>query len=294
MSSGEAALLFDRLTKTAYKGRDDQWLRFIVEVLNLPACYLPAAQEILRRGAWRRHTGEGHNPIGYVKTATEREGLRMGLATHRHDRTEPRVPTKDQPQRRKRESRMEELRFDHTDKRRGHVPLAVPRGVTFTDHVDQLDFASLYGIPTKTRGGKWHQGSNERDDYDCDRERHIPEWLQRAGEPDVVDWNTVAKYAAVKASLAPSLAKTLRLRLVKRIGRPAAMRAASSPREAREIEAAWKWIDRNTETRIAPLFRLSDPPAPGGRAKVGDGFISPARALRSVLEADRQPGTKHF
>jgi hypothetical protein len=66
----------------------------------------------------------------------------MGLATHRHDRTEPRVPTKDQPQKRGPASLTEELRFDQVDKRRGHVLLAVPRGVTFSDHVDKIEFGN--------------------------------------------------------------------------------------------------------------------------------------------------------
>jgi hypothetical protein len=258
MSRDEAGLLFDQLAKTPLEGHDDEWLHLIGEVLKLPGCYLPAAQEILRQGAWRRHTGLGQNVIGYVKTATEREGQRIGLATHRHDRTEPRVPTKSQPPRRKHENRMEELRFDHADQRRGEVPLAVPRGVTSSDHVDRFEYGSLYGMPTKTRAGTWRQGGEL---YDEDRVREIPEWLQRDDESDAVDWKTVAKYAVLKARLAPALAKTLGLREMG-ISRPAAIRAASSPAEAREIEAAWKWIDRNKETRIAPLFRLSAPPVP--------------------------------
>src|SRR5450755_3646120 len=145
MGTDNASMLFAQLTKTARKRQDAEWLRLVVEVLNLPACYLPAAQKILLQGGWRQHTGPGQNPIGYVKTATEREGLRMGLATHRHDRTEPRVPTNDRPQKRELESRTEELRFDHVDKRRGHVSLVVPRGLTSSDHIDQLHFASLYG-----------------------------------------------------------------------------------------------------------------------------------------------------
>ena len=286
MSPEEAVILFDQLTKTTRQERDGEWLHLVVEVLSLPGCYVPAAQKILRQGAWRRHTGGSQNPIGYVKTATEREGLRMGLATHRHDRSEPRVPTKDRPEKREVENRTEALRFDHVDQRRGNVSLVVPRGVTLTDHIDRLEFAS-YGMPTKTRRGTWHQGSAEQGDYPG---RWIPDWLQRDGEPDDVDWETVAKYAALKARLVPSLAKVLRLRLDQRIGRPAAMRAASSPREAREIEAAWKWIDRYAATRIAPLFRLSGPPVLRGDAKVRDGtqkdgFIPAAQALRSVRDA---------
>jgi hypothetical protein len=285
--SPDPATTLDQLANTAREGSDEECLCFVVEVLHLPGCYLPAAQKILGLGGWRRHTGRGQNPIGYVKTATEREALRMGLATHRHNRTEPRVPTKDQPQRSQLESRTEELRFDHPDKRRGRVDLAFPKGVTFSEYADRLTGASSNGMLTKTRRGTWHQGS--ADNYP---DRWIPDWLQRDGEFDVVDWETVAKYAALKAHMAPSIAKVLRLRLEQRIGRPAAMRAASSRSEAREIEAAWKWIDRYTDTRIEPLFRLSAPPAPAGKAKVKGGFIPPGQALCSVLDAHLPPRSR--
>ena len=56
--------------------------------------------------------------------------------------------------------------------------------------------------------------------------------------------------------MVPVLAKTLRLRLNDRMGRPAAVAAAKNEKEAREIENIWKWIDRNWEGRIAPLFQL--------------------------------------
>ena len=291
MNPDRAAVLFDQLTKTPPEGHDAEWLRFVCEILNLPACYVPAAREILRQGAWRRHTGRGQNPIGYVKTATEREGLRTRLATHRHDRTEPMVPTKDQPQKRERESRTEELRFDRVDKRRGRVPLVVPDEVTYSEHIDQLLGAGSNGMPTKTGRGTWHQGSGElADDYDY---REIPGWLQRDGESDAVNWETVAQYAAGKARLVPSLAKTLRLRFEERLGRPGAMRVALSSEEAHEIEAAWKWIDRYWTTGIAPLFQLSAPPAPVGktvaRPKVRCEFIPAARTLRSVLGAHLPP-----
>jgi hypothetical protein len=290
MSPAEATILFDRLSKTARQGRDEEWVHVVVQVLHLPGCYVPAAQKVLRSAGWRRNTGIHKNPIGYVKTATEREGLRMGLGTHRHDPTEPRVPTTDKPRKREVENRTADLRFDHVDQRRGQVSLSVPRGVTVADHIDQLDYASLYA--TKNRRGTWHQGSGEQGGYEGRRE--APAWLQRDDDPYTVNWEIVAKYAALKAHLAPSLAKTLYLRLERRIGRPAAIRAATSPQEAREIGAAWKWIDRNINTRIASLFRLSAPPASPGPAMVRDGrqksgFIPAAEALRAVLDAHSHP-----
>jgi hypothetical protein len=76
-------------------GHDDAWLHFIDVILKLPRCYLPAAQHVLSQGRWRRLTRRGDNPVGYVKTATQREALKMGLALDRFNDNEPRVPTKD-------------------------------------------------------------------------------------------------------------------------------------------------------------------------------------------------------
>ena len=153
MGPDKAAILFERLSGNPREVDDNEWLHFISDVLKLPACYLPAAQEILRQGAWRRHTGRGQNPIGYVRTATQREGLRMGLATHRHDPAEPRVLTKDQPQKRAVKNQTENLRFDRWDHRRGVIPLAVPEGVAYGDHIDKLQGSRFYGTPTKTNHG---------------------------------------------------------------------------------------------------------------------------------------------
>ena len=96
---------------------------------------------------------------------------------------------------------------------------------------------------------------------DYEKPRTIPVWLRRVGESDAIDWQTVERYATQMKRRVPALAKTLSLRLDDRTGRPAAMAAARSEREAHEIENAWKWIDRNWRERIAPLFQLEKPPS---------------------------------
>jgi hypothetical protein len=100
----------------------------------------------------------------------------------------------------------------------------------------------------------------DSDDYDFDRE--IPGWLQRGEEHDAVDWETVAAYAVLKPRMACLLARVLIARLDRRLGRPEGMARAHSAKQANEIEAAWKWIDRNADERITPLFKMSAPPRP--------------------------------
>jgi hypothetical protein len=97
------------------------------------------------------------------------------------------------------------------------------------------------------------------DSYD-DYIREFPEWLRRGDENDCVDWETVAVYAAQKPRMAPALAEALILRFEDRIGRPAAIAAAHSAEKVHEIEAAWKWIDRNSESRLAPICRMAKAP----------------------------------
>jgi len=56
----------------------DQWEQFMVKVLKFPKSELwrtPAAQEAIRQDRWR----SAPNPIGYVKTVTIRESLKLGL-----------------------------------------------------------------------------------------------------------------------------------------------------------------------------------------------------------------------
>jgi hypothetical protein len=121
----------------------------------------------------------------------------------------------------------------------------------------------------------------------------IPEWLQLEGEPDGVDWEIIARYAAQKSRMVPALAKTLRLRFEDRTGRPAAVAAAKNTQAARDIENAWKWIDRNWRDRMAPLFQLQKPPSktpkPSARPNRGGGFIPPAEALSRAIRGPR-PG----
>ncbi|SRR5260370_41712699 len=115
----------NRAASMPLEGHDEEWLRFMAEVLKMPACYLPAAQKILHQGAWRRYTGTGQNPIGYVKTAAYREALKMGLAMDRYEVTEPRVLTKDQPRR-------------QSPTVGGCQPLPVPIGMTHDDYIESL------------------------------------------------------------------------------------------------------------------------------------------------------------
>jgi hypothetical protein len=286
MDKGIPETLLARIANTPYAD-STAWLDFVTEVLRLDGCYVPAAQRIVSQGDWRRHTGKGQNAIGYIKIATYREALKMGLALDRFDPTEPRVATKDQPLTPKDRvnGRADELRFDFVPRKKGHVPLNIPEGANFQDEIDRLHAVATYDFPTKAANGAWHQGGFSADD---DGEPNsIPMWLQCEDDPETVNWDIVARYAVQKRRMVPSLAKTLRLRFDDRMGRPAAMAAAKNAKAAREIENCWKWIDRNWRSRIAPLFQLQAPPVEAQkispRPHSAGRFIPPGEALTRAI-----------
>jgi hypothetical protein len=254
------------------EGHDAEWLEFIGDTLRLPPCYLPAAQQVLRQNRWRRLTGKGQNPIGYVKTATHQQALRMGLALDRYNQTEPRVVTKDAPADKPRDV-PDDLRFDAHDKRVGHVPLAASPDEHIEDCIDR-HFQAGDGMLVKTAAGTWHQGGTP-DDYEEPVE--IPEWLQSPEDPDAVNWHAVAQQVVRKPRMAAAVAKVLELR-ASGTSRPRAIAAASSEKEKSEIGAAWKWVDREWG-QIVRLFRSDSAPVSLDQSKRKDAFISAPEAL---------------
>jgi hypothetical protein len=340
------------------EGHDAEWLRFMDETLKMPGCYLPAAQEILRQNRWRRFIGNGNNPIGYVKTATYQEAMKMGLALDKYNVNEPRVITKDAPARKPRAgkdpscpagvrralraaglrsevgvwwrgSRLilmedgaenayayegkspmdavwalleaskkqgeasglfdvpDDLRFKRRDTRVGLVALPVSPNEEMEACIDRHCQADEGGL-TRTESGAWHSGGGgfDRDDEG----RSIPAWLQRDGEPGAVDWHVVAQHVVRKPKMVLTVTKALELRAAG-ISRPRAVATAKSKQEARKIEAAWKWIDREWDTRVVPLLRRERPPEATGEsdgarsaetARTQKGFIEPGEVLARI------------
>lgn len=65
----------------------DEWLPFITKVLKLDSWMVPAIQEVVvRQQRWR----SAPNPIGYIRTAAQREANRLGLHQDGHKHSEDR------------------------------------------------------------------------------------------------------------------------------------------------------------------------------------------------------------
>src|SRR5207249_984908 len=139
-------------------------------------------------------------------------------------------------------------------------------------------------------GSNYHAGSGQRRNgrthglaiFDGDFDRTpIPEWLQHEDELDRFDWNIVAKYAALKPTMVPALALALNLRFHENLSRDEAMQRTNRPKE---LQASWKWIDRNWETRIVPVLRMKQRPIsdPAPQDQSRKAFIPPWEALRGT------------
>ncbi|MCE5306803.1 MAG: hypothetical protein LLG20_04105 [Acidobacteriales bacterium] len=133
-----------------------------------------------------------------------------------------------------------------------------------------------------------------RDNEDLPAVGHnIPQWLQRDEEYDAVDWLKVARHVARKPRMIPALAKALTQRAAG-FSRPRSVTMAASKEEAREIEAAWRWIDREWQRTIVPLFLHEQPPEEPADRRPTDAkrkqrsFIPPSEALKNIL-ARRTP-----
>jgi hypothetical protein len=290
----DSAELLSRMAITPREGRDDEWLRFVTGILKLPMSYLSAAQEILSQGGWRRITGRGQNPIGYVKTATMRAAMRMGLGLDRsgepvieaevryrrelrreEDEKKERLCIAEEPQGWDDFETQQSIRdIDHPNDR------PVGSSAAYDLHVDRFS-ATLSGIAVHRENGVWRADAVAAGDRAFQTsEQQIPQWLQKRGEHDAVNWEIVAQYVALKPRMVRALARALRLRFEDRITKRAALEQTANLKEAREIENAWKWIDRCWKTRIAPLFQMEQPPTASAAGAPRRVFTSPSEVLR--------------
>ncbi len=115
----------------------------------------------------------------------------------------------------------------------------------------------------------------------------IPQWLRNPVEYETTDWNKVATYSALKPSMVRSLAFVLSLRFDEHLTREEALRKGRNRGYGKKVAAAWKWIDRNFETRIAPLFKMESAPKIAERTKAHLPMISAGEAIKRAVARER-------
>lgn len=217
--------LFQSVAGTLYQDDDSKW-NAVLAFLNLPLCYQPAVQLALADGRWK----QASDPKAYVATVAYRRALKENLLAN-EDSDEIRG-----------RSRLE----------MGPVASFVPVGrnaagesYNYDDQVDQL---------------AWLSG--DFDDYEEPLRDRVPDWLYAGGRYGRdVNWARVAEYAVRKKSMTNNVAKVLHF-MTAGMSREIAIETAFDKEEREAIGAAWKWVDRNWESRIVPLFHLDESPAP--------------------------------
>jgi hypothetical protein len=122
----------------------------------------------------------------------------------------------------------------------------------------------------------------------------VPRWLLIDGEDariledlgfgEMVDWEKLAHFAVSKAAMAEIVGFVLVHRFRCGETRSSLTASSSSAFGKAQIEAAWRWIDRNWDAKILPLFRMDKPPEVLQVARKGGPFVSPFDALRATIE----------
>ncbi len=173
-----AIALFESVSRTPnYDENRTEWDR-LLRFLHLDLCYQPAVAKVLAQNRWRTV----RNPRAYVATAAVRQGRAMRLPDYL-------------------DSGFKVIRDGSSDPDKDQgIDVAVDangndRSTCKQERCDN----KVHAIAMKEG---WDDGDGP----------NIPRWLQRDGEYDAFDWETVARYAALKPSMVRALALTMKLR----------------------------------------------------------------------------------
>jgi len=253
-SSEDCTALFESTAHEPYDGNEAAWDR-VLELLGFSLSLQPAVAKILSQDGWR----SAKDPKAYVATAAWRQHSSMKLVDY--DCRDFRVVSTG--------------RLDDDSDHRPDVSVDHGGNERPISDLERLD-------------NHMHHVAVRQHLYDDDTPQ-IPAWLQRPDESDRVDWSVVAQYAALKPAMRPSLARALDLRFSQGLTRQTALLGTKGNDQRHKLEAAWRWIDRNIATRIAPLFSRERAPhsmlATERRTSRKGNFISPGEALRRTLSS---------
>lgn len=150
--------------------------------------------------------------------------------------------------------------------------------------------------------GKWVQGHglSDKDENAAKWSDNIPPWV-RSDDDSIsgINWGKVAAIVVPKAYMRPQVAKALRSRFDDRIPDAEALRRQRKPEARAALVAAFKWVDRNMDSRITPVIessteaearaKLSGAPAPVAPPPKPAPPITRESALReAIIRANRR------
>jgi hypothetical protein len=203
--------------KPHYDDSPQEWDR-VLEILNLKLCYQPAVAIILREGRWRTLSS---GQCSYIARAAYNQALSLKLP----DRSDSEFRVV------KSSSRYTAPKADANGFDEEGKPLS---------EEDAMDRMSLK-----------HRDHKSSRDY-CPP---VPEHLRCGGDEYKYDWAKVAAAVVLKSRMIESVALALRFKHEESLGRDEAVKKVRGQEQKRKLSDAWKWCDRNWETRILPVMR---------------------------------------
>jgi hypothetical protein len=247
------------VAKPRYDGNEGIWDN-VLELLNHPLCYQPAVSKVIQEGSWRN----SRDPKAYVATAAYRQGLAMRLRDFT-DRGITRVGANN----------------DICNDKDGETVYLPDEDNNYRSSVKQQKESTDEGhLSAEERLERQQYHAAGHGQSDSGLWERVPKWLQHPVECNRIDWRIVAEHAALKANMVPDLALALKLRFDEHLTRSAAMLKAAG--RSKQVEAAWKWMDRNWQSRIEPLFGMGRAPTSAHATPPRAGFIQPWKALHYV------------
>jgi hypothetical protein len=234
---------------------DEPGWNSVMELLNLPLCYQPGVAMALKGGRWKR----AENPKAYVATVAFRLAIEHDLV----DRPQFRTAYK--------KDGIDGGPFsDHISNRKNEDGTEM----TYEEQMDRLDLEF---------GDQFE---------DLRIEDRVPDWLRmRNGHGWHVDWVRVAQCAVRKGSMLDDVAIILQM-MALGVPRDQVFEMAEDEKERKAMQAAWRWVDRNWDSRIVHLFRRECPPEAEPRImpkpkKLQAGPVPAWEAIRQACERSR-------
>lgn len=140
---------------------------------------------------------------------------------------------------------------------------------------------------------EFHQGEEHFEDAGL--LNHVPHWLRLPDEDVelldnlgcrmIIDWGKVADHAVAT----PTMLRAVAFVLLRRFGLGQTAKRMIETKDPAlsplQIQSAWRWIDRNFETKIKPLFAMKREPERQPIKTEPSSFVGPGAAL--LLAGDR-------
>jgi hypothetical protein len=230
--------------------------------LNLNLCYQPAIARVLKEGRWE--DARDHNHKAYIATAASNQALRLKLPESRN-------------------------KIEREFRRVGGTAPRAPEGFGRFEGCAELQNFEKDREPALS-----FEDRDQLDEYVHGDEGELAERLvppdllaSDADSETDVDWCKVAERVVLKREKSPAVARVLQYRALG-YSRDRFLALCKDDVERKQAQAAWRWVDRSLDTRIAPVLHGDPAPArPTAKPTHGLTFIPAWKALERISDRNR-------